>query len=195
MQHHREIVSIAAAALLWLGPVHAAPPEPGLEGEDARSDEGPAAPPTWLLIDARGSGGPSGLTAVLFGIAKERGRSQPASLRVDCLDRPTAVRIDTVGLQSAPSTVKVAYSLDGGAYLSGSWQAGADGSGLTLSGERAIAFLGELYGKTGLRLAVVRPLSVPFLLTFAVAGSQESLRPMAERCQWSTGPSISDAGR
>jgi hypothetical protein len=46
-----------------------------------------------------------------------------------------------------------------------------------------------------LRLAVVRPLSVPFLLTFAVGGAEQSLRPLADRCHWSSGPAISDAGR
>ena len=69
-----------------------------------------------------------------------------------------------------------------------------------LNGERqgngAAAEVEEpLYGKTYLRLAVVRPLSVPFLFTFAVGEAERALRPMAERCQWSAGPSISDAGR
>jgi hypothetical protein len=41
----------------------------------------------------------------------------------------------------------------------------------------------------------VRPLSVPFLVTFAVEGAERSLRSLAERCHWSDGPAISDAGR
>ena len=86
-------------------------------------------------------------------------------------------------------------SLDGGRFVAGSWQPSADGSGLVLSGERAVAFASELYGKTELRLAVVRPLSVPFLFTFTVTGAEPGLRPLADRCHWSAGPAISDAGR
>ena len=66
---------------------------------------------------------------------------------------------------------------------------------LELTGDRAIAFMSDLYGKAELRLAVVRPLSVPFLFTFAVDGAEPGLRPVAEKCRWSAGPAISDAGR
>jgi len=89
--------------------------------------------------------------------------------------------------------VAVAYSLDGGRFVSASWQASADGSGLELSGDRAVAFLGELYGKAELRLALVRPLSVPFLFTFAVGGAEQALGTMADRCHWSAAPAISEA--
>jgi hypothetical protein len=86
----------------------------------------------------------------------------------------------------------VRHSLDGGGYVSASWQAGIDGGGLELSGDRAIAFVTELYGKAELRLAVVRPLSVPFVLTFAIGGAERDLSTMAERCHWSAGPAISE---
>jgi hypothetical protein len=36
---------------------------------------------------------------------------------------------------------------------------------------------------------------VPFLFTFTVAGAEPGLRPLADRCNWSAGPAISDAGR
>ena len=91
------------------------------------------------------------------------------------------------------SSVAVAYSLDGGRFVSASWQASADGSGLELSGDRAVAFLGELHGKAALRLALVRPLSVPFLFTFAVGGAEQALGTMADRCHWSAAPAISEA--
>ena len=52
--------------------------------------------------------------------------------------------------------------------------------------------MAELYGKTELRLAVVRPLSVPLLFTFVVDGAEAALSPLAERGHWSGGPSISD---
>jgi hypothetical protein len=93
------------------------------------------------------------------------------------------------------SAVAVRYSLDGGRFVDGAWQATADGSGLELSGERAIAFASDLYGKAELRLAFVRSLSVPFLFTFIVDGAEPALQPLAARCQWSAGPAISDAGR
>lgn len=64
-----------------------------------------------------------------------------------------------------------------------------------MSGNRAIAFAAELYGQAELRLAVVQPLSMPFLFTFVVAGAEPGLRPLAEGSHSSAGPAISDAGR
>jgi hypothetical protein len=148
------------------------------------------------LIDARNhASGTNGPAAVLFGVAQERGRSRQASLRVDCFDGRTTLHIDTVGLRLGSPAGAVTYSLDGGPFLPASWQASADGSGLELSSDRAIAFLTELYGKTELRLALVRPLSVPFLFSFAVSGAEQGLGTIAERCHWSGGPAISEAGR
>ncbi len=198
MQRHRQIVSAAAAVLAWVVPASAAPPEP--DGETASDGGAVTSAPanaTWILIDARDHvSGTSGAAAVLFGVAQERGRSRQASLRVACFDGVTTVHIDTAALRLGSSAVAVTYSLDGGPFRPASWQAGADGSGLELSADRAVAFLTELYGKTELRLALVRPLSVPFLFTFAVAGAEQSLGTMAERCRWSAAaPEISDAGR
>jgi hypothetical protein len=185
MQRHQQALSVAVAAALWAGAAIAAPPDRA----------------TWIPVDARNHvSGTNGLAAVLFGVAQERGRSRPASLRVDCFEGLTTVHLDADGLRPGPlslgvSAVAVRYSLDGGRFVDGSWQANADGSGLELSGDRAIAFVSELYGKAELRLAVMRPLSVPFLFTFTVDGAESSLRPLAERCHWSGGPAISDAGR
>jgi hypothetical protein len=195
MQRYRQIVSAAAAVLAWVAPANAAPPEP--DGEIAGDNGALAGAPanaSWILIDARDhASGASGAAAVLFGVAQERGRSRQASLRVACFDGVTAVHIDAAAPRPASSAVAVTYSLDGGPFRPAAWQAGADGS-LDLSGDRAIAFVAELYGKSELRLALVRPLSVPFLLTFAVGGAEQSLGPMAERCQWSAAPAISEAG-
>jgi hypothetical protein len=150
----------------------------------------------WIPVEARNHvTGARGPAAVLFGSAHERGRDRPASLRIECFDEATAVHIDADGLRLGPWAVAVRLSLDGGRFVAGSWQPSADGSGLVLSGERAVAFASELYGKTELRLAVMRPLSVPFLFTFTVTGAEPGLRPLADRCHWSAGPAISDAGR
>jgi hypothetical protein len=179
MQRHRQFVSAAAALLFWVVPASAAPPEPDGEIADATSDPAPA---TWILIDARNhASGTNGPAAVLFGVAQERGRGWQASLRVDCFDGRTTLHIDTVGLRLGSPAVAVTYSLDGGPFLPASWQAGADRSGLELSSDRAIAFLTELYGKTELRLALVRPLSAPFLFNFAVSGAEQGLGTIAER--------------
>ena len=198
MQRHRQIVSAAAAVLVWVVPASAAPPDPDGEVASASSDAASVrAASTWLSIDARNhASGASGVAAVVFGVAQERGRSRQASLRVDCFDNRTTVHIDdTASLRLGSSAVPVMYRLDAGPFVSASWQASADGSGLELSGERAVAFLTRLYGKTELRLAIVRPLSVPFLFAFAVGGAGQGLATIAERCQWSAGPAISDAGR
>ncbi len=197
MQRLQQIVSAAAALLVWAGPASAALPEPEDERAVAAGEASSVpAPATWLLIDARNhADGTRGLAAVLFGAAQERGRSRPASLRIDCVEGLTTVHVDTAGLRPGPFAVAVSYSLDGGPFVAAAWQASADGSGLELSADRAIRFLTGLYGKSELRLAVVRPLSVPFLLTFAVVGAEQSLRTMADRCQWSTGPATSAAGR
>jgi hypothetical protein len=191
MQHHQQIASVVTAMLVWLGPASAAPVDLDDEGSGSEASSVPAAE-AWILIDARNhADGTSGLVAVVFGVAEERGRRQPASLRVDCFDDLTTVRVDTYGLKLGSSATAVRYSLDGGRHVSASWQASVDGSGLEQSGDRAIAFVTELYGKTELRLAVVRPLSVPFQVSFAVGGAEQSLRTMAERCHWSAGPAIS----
>ena len=193
MQRHQQTLSLAVALALWAGAANAGSPEPenaaGLPSLDASRA-------TWIAVDARNHvTGATGPAAVLFGVAQERGRHRPASLRVDCLDGVTTVHMDADGLRLGPWAVAVRVSLDGGRFVGGSWQASADLSGLELSGDRAIAFVSELHGKAELRLAVVRPLSVPFLFTFAVGGAEPTLGPMAERCRWSAGPAISDAGR
>jgi hypothetical protein len=201
MQRLQRIVSAAAVAALlaWAVPARAAPIEPDGEPASAGSEaSGVPANATWLLIEARDHArGTSGAAAVLFGVAQERGRQWQASLRVDCFEGRTTLHVDTVGLGLRPLAVEgavaVAYSLDGGRFVSASWQASADGSGLKLSGERAVAFLGELHGKAELRLALVRPLSVPFLFTFAVGGAEQALGTMADRCHWSAAPAISEA--
>ena len=201
MQHLQRIVSATAVAALlaWAVPARAAPIEPDGEPASAGSEAtGVPANATWLLVEARDQArGTGGAAAVLFGVAQERGRQWQASLRVDCFEGRTTLHVDTVGLGLGPSAVgvavAVAYSLDGGRFVSASWQASADGSGLKLSGDRAVAFLGELYGKAELRLALVRPLSVPFLFTFAVGGAEQALGTMADRCHWSAAPAISEA--
>jgi len=198
MQRHQQIVSAAAALLVWVFPASAAQPDPDGEVASASSDVAsvPAAA-TWLVVEARNhASGTSGAAAVVFGVAQERGRSRQAILRVDCFDSRTTLHIDdTAALRLGSSAVAVTYSLDGGPFVSASWQASAEGSGLELSGERAVAFLTGLYGKSELRLALVRPLSVPYVFTFAVGGAEQGLRSLAERCHWSGGPAISDAGR
>ena len=193
MQRHQHALSLAVAMALWAGAANAGPPEL----EDAAGlpslDAGRA---TSIPVEARNHvTGASGPAAVLLGVAHERGRSRQASLRVLCFEGVTTVHMDADGLRPGPWAVAVRVSLDGGRFVAGSWQPSADGGSLELSGDRAIAFVSDLYGRAELRLAVVRPLSVPFLFTFAVSGAEPGLRPMAERCQWSAGPALSDAGR
>lgn len=183
MKRHRAF-SVSAALALSAAAVNATPP--ALAADRAR----------WIPVEARNHvTGAHGPAAVLFGGAHERGRDRPASLRVECFDGATAVHVDVDGLRLGPWAVDVRLSLDGGRFVAGAWQPSADGSGLALSGERAVAFASALYGKTELRLAVMRPLSVPFLFTFPVTGAEPGLRPLADRCRWSAGPAISDAGR
>jgi hypothetical protein len=190
MQRHQQVLSVAVVVALWAGAANAAPPEPDADLAQA-GDEAPA---TWAVVDARiHASDTSGPAAVVFGVAQERDRSRQASLRVDCFEGRTTLHIDTAGLGLGPSAVAVTYSLDGGRFVPASWQASADGNGLELSADRAVAFLTELYGKAELRLAVVRPLSVPFLFTFAVGGAEQALGTIADRCHWSGAPAISEA--
>lgn len=193
MQRYRHAFSFAVAMVLWAGAAHAEPHEVENAAGLPSLDAGRA---TWIAVEAHNHvTGANGPAAVLFGVAQERGRPRPASVRVECFDGVTTLHLDTDGLRLGPWAIDVRMSLDGARFVAGSWQAYADGSGLALSGERAIAFVSGLYGKAELRLAVVRPLSVPFLFTFAVGGAEPGLRPLAERCQWSAGPAISAAGR
>jgi len=196
MQRHQHALSLAMAIALWAGPATAGPADREEAAGLPSLDPGRA---SWIPVEARNHvTGASGPAAVLFGVAQERGRHRPASLRVECFDGVTSAYMDADGLRLGPSGVVVAVAvkvkLDGGRFVAGSWRASADGRGLELSGDRAIAFVSDLYGKAELRLAVVRPLSVPFLFTFAVGGAEPGLRPLAERCQWTAGPAISDAG-
>ena len=119
--------------------------------------------------------GARGPAAVLFGVPTSAGATVRRPARRVLRRRP-AVHIDADGLSTGPWAVAVRLSLDGGRFVAGSWQPSADGSGLVLSGERAVQFASELYGKAELRLAVVRPLSVPFLFTFTVTGAEPGLR-------------------
>lgn len=198
MKRNKQILSVAVAVAVWaaaVGAANAVPPEPDNFVLYDPSAEGPAAP-AWQLVEARNHvTGVRGLAAVVFGIAQERGRSRPASLRVHCVEGQTTVHVDIDGLGPAPSAVAVRLSFDGGRFVGGGWQASVDAGGLVLSGDRAVQSVTNLYGKAELRLAVVRPLSVPFLVTFAVEGAEKALRPLADRCNWSGGPAISDAGR
>ena len=183
MKRHQAL-SFAVVLALSAAAVNATPPS--LAADRAR----------WIAVEARNHAtGASGPAAVLYGVAHERGRGRPATLRVECFDGVTVVHMDADGLTLGPWAVAVQLSLDGGRFVAGAWQPNADGTGLALSGERAVAFASELYGKSELRLAVVRPLSVPFLFTFVVAGAEPGLSPLADRCHWAAGPAISDAGR
>lgn len=195
MQRHQQIISAAIAALLWAGWANAAPPpEPDIDIADAGNER--PAPAIWIPVEARNHASDAhGLAAVVLGVARERGMSRLASLRVDCFDGSTTVRLDADGFSPGPWAVEVRHSLDGGRFVTGSWRPSADRSSLELSAAPAIQFVSELYGKTELRIAVLRPLSVPFLLTFAVAGAEPALSRLADRCHWSIGPAISDAGR
>jgi hypothetical protein len=192
MQRRQQILSIAAKLALWAAAAQATPPPERDELlAEAPAETGPA--PTWAVVDARNHlTGARGPVAVAFGIVQERGRSRPASLRIDSLDGTTTVRIDAAGLKLGPFAVAVRYSLDGGRFVAASWPAAADQDGLELGGDHAIQFATELYGKVELRLAVVRPLSVPLLFTFVVDGAEAALRPLAEHGHWSEGPAISD---
>jgi hypothetical protein len=193
MQHHQRALSLAVALALWGGVAAAGSPERESTDGLPSLDAGRA---TWMPVNARNHiTGASGLAAVLFGVAQERGRSRQASLRVLCLEGVTTVHMYADGLRPGPWVVAVRISLDGDRFVAGSWQPSADGVSLELSGGRAIAFVTDLYGRAELRLAVVRPLSVPFLFTFAVSGAEPGLRPMAEPCRWPAGPALSDAGR
>jgi hypothetical protein len=152
------------------------------------------APGDWVVVDARNhANGAKYPVALVRGVAEERGQSRPASLRVDGREGQTIVRVDTDGLTFGRAAIEVRQSLDGGRFVAGAWLADADGSVLALSGDEAIAFLAELSGKSELRLAAVRPLSVPFVLTFRISGAEGALRPLADRYHWSGGPAISEA--
>ena len=193
MQRNKKAFSFAVALALWAGAANADPGEPEQTAALPSLDAGRA---TWIPVEARNHlTGASGPAAVLFGVAQERGRQRPASLRVECFEGGTIVYMDADGLRLGPWAVTVATSFDRGRFVTGSWQPSGDGSGLKLSGDRAVAFASDLYGKAEMRLAVVRPLSVPFLFTFAVGGAEPPLRPLADSCRWAAGPSVSDAGR
>ena len=141
MQRHQQILSVAVALAVWAsapGTAIAAPPDP--DGEIA---EAPA-PATWLVVAARNQAtGTSGPVAVLFGVARERGRDRTASLRVDCFDGLTSVHLDADGLGVGPFAVEVRYSLDGRRFVPDSWAPSADRSGLVLTGDRAIRVPGR----------------------------------------------------
>jgi hypothetical protein len=195
MQYHRHIASAAVsttlALLAWTTPVNAAPPEPDDELAVATL---PVA--TWVVVEARNhTTGATGSAAVLLGVAHERALSRWAALYATSFGRTTKARIDSPALALDPgaTNVVVSASLDGGPFRPSAWRVSADGKGLELADETAVAFLTGLYGKQELQLAIVRPLSVPFVLTFVVAGAEPGLSLVAERGGWGVAPAISEA--
>ena len=191
MQNHRYLLLATLAALAWTIPASAAAPEP--DGEFATATL-PIA--TWVAVEARNhTTGATGAAAVLLGVGSERGLGWQATLRADSFGRATTVRIDCPALALRPgaTNVVVTASLDGGPFHRGAWRVSAGGKGLELTDEAAVAFLVGLYGKRELQLAVVRPLSVPFVLTFAVAGAEHGLALVAERGGWAAAPALSEA--
>jgi hypothetical protein len=192
-RHYQHALSLVVASALWAGAAQAGLPEPEDESLLPSLDVNRA---TWIQVEARNHvTGASGPAAVLFGVARERASSRQANLRVLCLEGATTMHVDADGLRPGPWAVSIRVSLDGSRFVTASWQPSVDGGSLELSGDRAIAFANDLYGKSELRLAVVRPLSVPLLFTFAVNDVEPGLRALAERCHWTSGPAISDAGR
>lgn len=105
------------------------------------------------------------------------------------------MHVDADGLRPGLWAVSIRVSLDGSRFVAASWQPSIDGGSLELSGDRAVSFASDLYGKSELRLAVLRPLSVPLLFTFTVSGVEPGLRLLAERCQWFSGPALGDASQ
>jgi len=191
MQHHRLTLLATVAAFAWALPAGAAAPEPDA---DLAVDAQPVA--TWVTVEARNQAdGATGAAAVLPGVARERGAAWQAILRADAIGRTTTVRIDSAALTLRPGATNIAVtaSLDGGPFRPVAWRVDADGKGLELTDEAAVAFLRGLYGKRELQLAVVRPLSVPFVLTFAVAGAEHALARVAQRGGWATAPALSEA--
>ncbi len=193
MRHYLTALSLAAVGALWAGSANANSPELENAVQLPSLDTARA---TWIQVDARNHvTGATSPAAVLFGVAHERNRRRQASLRIHCFEGVTTLFVDADGLRPGDWAVTIRVSFDGGRFVDGSWRPSDDGGGLVLSRDRAIAVVSDLYGKTELRLAVVRPLSVPLLFTFAVSDAESGLRMMAERCQWSVGPALSDAGR
>jgi len=195
MQYPRHIasaaVSTALALLAWTTPVNAAPPEPD---DELAVVTLPVA--TWVVVETRDyATGRTGSAAVLLGLARERGLSRQATLYAVSFDRTTTARIETLALALYPgaTNVVVSASLDGGPFCPSAWRVSADGKALELADDAAVAFLTGLYGKRELQLAVVRPLSVPFVLTFVVAGAEPGLALVAERGGWGAAPAISEA--
>ena len=173
------------------GPESATPPEP--DDELAVASQ-PVA--TWVVVETRNHAtGATGTAAVLLGVAHERGLSWQAFLYAVSLGRTTTARIESPALALYPgaTNVVVSASLDGGPFRPGAWRVSADGKSLELADDAAFAFLTGLYGKRELQLAVVRPLSVPFVLTFVVAGAEPGLALVAERGGWGAAPAISEA--
>jgi hypothetical protein len=191
MQYHRHILLAAVAAIVWTTPAHAAAPEPDAE---LAVDIQPVA--TWVTVEARNhADGTTGAAAVLLGVARERAANWQAILRADAFGRATTVRIESAALVFHPGArnVAVTASLDGGSFRPVAWRVDTDGKGLELTDEAAVAFLTGLYGKRELQLAVVRPLSVPFVLTFVVAGAEQGLALVAKRGGWAAAPALSEA--
>src|SRR5262249_27913079 len=113
MKRHQPIPFVAAVLALLAATAHAAPPEGDREVAQA-AQPATAAPAKWVGVEARThANGTRGLMAMVFGVAEERGQSRLASLRVDCLEGRTIVRVDTDELAAGPAIVGVRQSLDG----------------------------------------------------------------------------------
>ena len=166
MKRHQAL-SFAVALALSAAAVNATPPS--FAADRAR----------WIPVEARNHAtGASGPAAVLFGVAHERGRGRPASLRVECFDGVTAVHMDADGLRLGP------WAVDGAAEpRRRSLRRRLLAAQRRRDRPRAVG-----RARRGVRERAVRQepscvlpscgrLSVPFLFTFTVAGAEPGLQP------------------
>ena len=126
---------------------------------------------------------PIGVGARVNGKVADRFGSQPAELRVNCVNNSTVVYI-TSERMIIVSASPISWSLDGGAAQRGYWQACQENNCLGLWNGAGIPFLKSLFDKSTFRYEIQPTTGGLYRGEFDVTGAKEGLRSVGVACGW-----------
>jgi hypothetical protein len=113
-----------------------------------------------------------------------RGGNGPGTLRAMCSDKSTIVEVAGDSFNFGSSDMVVRYKLDYGPLESATWEACERRHCVGLGGGQSIASLKTLFNKRQLRMVFELRDGDPIDATFNIAGAQDALAEVGQRCAW-----------
>ena len=107
-----------------------------------------------------------------------------AELTVSCVGNTTTVEVDTKIAYFRGYDVQVEYALNGGSGQRALWNVCAGGNCAGLWDNSGIPFLKSLFGKSVLRVNLLRRAGATIVATFPIAGAKEAFGPLGKSCGW-----------